>query len=94
MFGLTRILVTSMTIEQIVNFYLGGDYNYWYIAYVYLWFICYLDHPYKNIIGHQGLLHFQHDFPDFRDIITTYCQKDRVYVDQTGNTDIGHGIEL
>jgi hypothetical protein len=82
LFGLTRV-ATGVTTEQIVDFYFGGDYCRWYHAYP--WFIRYLDNHYENIIGQQGLLHFQCDFPRFHDIIKAYCRKERVYVDQKKN---------
>jgi hypothetical protein len=43
-----------MSTEKIVDMFFGGDYSQW--SYGFRWLMLYLDLPYRNIVGHVGLL--------------------------------------
>jgi hypothetical protein len=91
LFALTKCK-TGMTNEKIVDMFFGGDYNRW--SYGYRWFMLYLDHRYRSIVGHVGLLRFLPQFGYFRDKIEEYCQKDRWYHDHLGNITMVPGLDM
>ena len=68
-----------------------GDYSKW--SYGYHWLIFYLDLRYRSIVGHVGLMRFLPQFEQFRDAIQRFCQKDRWYHDQQGNTTFIPGLD-
>lgn len=67
-------LAKGVTQEDSIDTHFGGAYSRW--SYGYVWMLIYLDHRYQNIIGHQGLLRFLHDFPRFYGGINRYCQRE------------------
>ena len=72
LFFMTRFK-KGFTIHDLVNDVFGGDHNRWYYAWP--WMLRYLDDRYENIIGHQGLLRFIDDFPDYFTAIENYVKK-------------------
>lgn len=68
---------TGDTITELVDNVFGGEYNRW--SYGYPWILKYIDHRYRNIIGHQGLLRYLKDFPKFHEAIKHYVTKAKVH---------------
>ena len=83
-------IATGSTNNDLVDNYFGGDYARW--GYAYSWMLVYLDHRYANIIGHQGLLRFVHDFPRFHNAIEKFVQRDRIYHNHDGTASIVQGL--
>ena len=73
----------GLTITDMVNFIFGGHCNRW--SYGWPWMLRYLDNRYRNILGHQGLLRFVDQFPQFFEAIENHVKKPKWHRDDDGN---------
>lgn len=75
-----------------MNEVFGGDIRRW--SFAWRWIMLYLDERYKNIIGHQGLLHFVDEFPAFYDAINQKVQRSWVsnYNRRAGTYQVTDGL--
>ena len=73
----------GFTITDMVNLIFGGDCNKW--SYGWPWMIRYLDERYRNILGHQGLLRFVDEFPQYFEAIEKYVKKPKWHRNDNGD---------
>ena len=66
------------------NLIFGGSPKRWSVAW--RWILFHLDNRYRDIIGHQGLLHFLDDFPRFFDSIQQRVMQDDIRHNIDGTT--------
>ena len=72
----------------------GGSTKKW--SYAWRWIMIYLDKRYENIIGHQGLLRFVDEFPNFYSAINEKVKRARIHdVDErTGMCNYTTGLDF
>lgn len=58
------------------------------------WILLYLDHRYRNIIGHQGLIRFIDDFPLFYDAISQKVKRDEIKHNNDGSSVLLPGLNF
>ena len=83
LFFMTRCKKGS-SITDLCNDVFGGHYNRW--SFGFPWILRYLDRRYKNILGHQGLLRFRAQFPQFHHAIEQFMRKPKLHTDENGDT--------
>lgn len=94
LFTLTK-LATGRTNSSIVDGFFGGDYTRWSYGYRWMLILKYInDRYYANVIGHQGLARYVHDFPQFHCAIERYVQKDRNVKNEDGTYTVTPGLEF
>ena len=71
------------TIKDMCNQVFGGDYTRW--CYGWKWILFYLDHRYRNILGHQGLMKCRERFPEFFEAIQQRVCQSKRHQDENGN---------
>lgn len=82
LFFMTRMR-KGWSIYDTVNITVGGYYNRW--SYGWSWIVRYLDSRFRNILGHQGLLRFVDQFPEYFQAIEDYVKKPKWHKDEDGN---------
>jgi hypothetical protein len=70
----------------------GGNANRW--SYAWRFIIFYLDNRYENIIGHQGLVRFVDEFPDFYDAIQKKVQRRYISDNRDGTYNVTSGLSF
>lgn len=72
----------------------GGSTGRW--GFAWRWILMYIDARYKDVIGHQGLLRFVDQFPDFYNAIQQKVQRETIHnIDEHNNTyDVRAGLSF
>ena len=81
----------GLSITDMVNFIMGGYFNRW--SYGWRWILFYLDDRYRNIIGHQGMLRFVDQFPQFFTAIENYVKKPKLHYNMDGDVWRSTGLD-
>ncbi|NCF89935.1 MAG: hypothetical protein GWQ05_03100 [Verrucomicrobiaceae bacterium] len=81
LFFMTR-MKKGWSINDMVDWIFGGHYSRW--SHGWPWMLRYVDNRYRNILGHQGLLRFVHQFPRFFESIENFVKKPKWHTDNNG----------
>lgn len=91
LFTLTKCRSGKTNKDMCVDIF-GGNERRWSNGFP--WMLLYLDHRYRNIIGHQGLIRYVPQFPYFHHAIEREMQRPKTHYDVHGNPIHSDGLRF